>query len=149
MFLQMIDFLYGVGSVLGPAIAKPFLIEENRFDLNGTKIAVVKEELELMYPYSIIAVYCAIVCILSLVAYLYKRVDEAHPSRQCDDSTSVEDKVKSVPKYTVIILTALIYFFTNGMSMVIEDFIASYMVHSEHAASKATGALMVMTSILV
>lgn len=141
-FLQVIDFLYGVGSILGPSIAKPFLIEENL--VNSTKPTLGPDDLELQYPYSIIAVYCTLIAVMFSFAYLYHRRDAPHASRVEDDSRGKCRKIDPKLKYLVLVLVCLLYLLTNGMAMIIETFISSYIVHSAHVATKATGALMVM-----
>ncbi len=99
--------------------------------------------MQIIVPYSAIAVYCLLIAIVFSIAFVVKRVDLAHQSRAEDVIKSNAKSSNRVAKFFVIAITALLYLFTNGMAMVLETFVTSYVVKSEHGASKAVGATMV------
>lgn len=93
-FLQALHFSYGVGALLAPLIAKPFLLPLNPGDdrrsshvpLNGTsmpahEIEYAPGDVMLMYPYGIVAACHMIPIGIFIMLYRLHPVTDQHPSR--------------------------------------------------------------------
>lgn len=145
----MIDFLYGVGAICGPAVANPFLIEENVL-VDGILVQVTRDDLLIVYPYSIIAVYGTLMAIVFAAAYLYQRIDKPHHSRTKEQIQLRQMSVVQVSPWTklaAILTIATLLACANGMAMVLETYTISF-VH-KFGQRKSTGALMITVSWII
>ena len=112
-FMQGWTFFFGVGSLLSPVVAQPFLLESKLSDglieenniLVGTSDNSTQEvflpnaqDLLLVYPYSIVALILTINSAWMLLIFLFWRNTEEHPSRKEDKSTTHLDKTTDIIK---------------------------------------------------
>lgn len=54
--LQLLQFLYGIGTIFGPLIDKPYLTGEHQYNSNTTNISVNERRSKLKIPFLIIGV---------------------------------------------------------------------------------------------
>ena len=111
-FLQILDFMYGVGSIVGPLAASPFLVEipdlqmdmelyPEEFNIStpatitnnsGTKNStensvhfVTAKDMKLVYPYSMVSGFMAITFFICALLFLVEPNDVPHSSRVEDN----------------------------------------------------------------
>jgi len=107
-FMQAFDFFFGVGALLAPLVAQPFLLETENLDIdfttlfpifanetttpvsvysstmeyyNSLKTDISPDDLKLVYPYSIIALVLAFNSVFLLILWIHSPNIEEHPSR--------------------------------------------------------------------
>lgn len=102
-FLQILEAMYGIGGLLGPTVAAPFLTElpvETSNDLKPTSndtIAGRSHELQLVWPYSIAAGTMLLTAIVLLVVWMISPQTTVHPSRE--DAALCQASIASVVTY--------------------------------------------------
>ena len=75
--LQMLDFCYALGCIIGPFASQPFIIE---IPTNNSSL-VKPEDLQLIYPYSGVGAAGTTVFVVSLLVSVIYWIDVPHPSR--------------------------------------------------------------------
>lgn len=112
--LQLLDCMYGIGSILGPFISRFFLIEITTHVLNHgssahsssyhnhqnettnqillfvhphTNETLTPDDLLIVYPYSLLSTYSAICATILFILFIIQRKDEIHRSRLLSIST--------------------------------------------------------------
>ena len=198
--LQLLDCTYGFGSILGPFISRFFLIDITIHMLNHgssahgavmhshgenvtnlillfvhphTNETLSKEDLKIIYPYSILTVYSAICAIALIVLYIVKKEDEIHKSRLHSEESKCESTTNSMATLpstdsdkeiiqnekapnkswaytfktsTIILIAALCYALANGTGMVEQSFITKYVTISHFNLTAAQGATIESSS---
>lgn len=113
-YIQALQLMYGLGSLIAPLIAGPFLMElhlrqdedvnkdgNNSTDINSPEI-FHPEETRMIYPFGILALLMALNSICSLIIHcLYPKTDE-HQSRNVEERLpqepeSIERRTSIVP----------------------------------------------------
>lgn len=162
VFLQMLDFAYSVGSIVGPFVCQPFLVDvvknsSESHEISSTLRNYTAEDLMIVYPYSIIGVISAIVFIASCMACLKETTDTPHPSRGTNrhqerdmkDHVTISGSITAWKSLVMVLLASLTYAFTNGMLNIESIFWTKYVSESEFKLPSSTGASMLGTSWVV
>ena len=107
------DFTYGIGSIVGPLAASPFLVEipdlqmelefedipigslnasllNNSYSQNKTIHFVTAKDMKLVYPYTMVASFMGITFLTCAILYLFEPQDVPHPSRLEDETGNVD-----------------------------------------------------------
>ena len=155
-FLQALDFFFGLGAFIAPLIATPFLlpkvdedeqINETLTSLNeiSTNHTLYKpEDVKLIYPYGIIAIFSVITASIFLALFIKYRETASHPSRiEAEELLASEPSPASNKlRILIIILMAIFMFFYLGLEITFGSFLTTYAVNSSMKLPKVTGALM-------
>lgn len=171
-FLQALHFCFGMGSLVAPLIAEPYLKEsEEEYDhtsnINSsntfnssmhsnntfTKASVTPGDIELMYPYFIISIFTIFVSICFLFLFIKYRETSDHPSRlnvgrHNSKQENIEMKLRIIkimdPKVQILVvgLTCCFTFIYVGLETSIGTFIPAYSHKGPLQVSKKTGAMM-------
>ena len=96
-FIQALQLMYGVGSLIAPLIAQPFLVAMDRdalrVNLNETEEEIFHpEKTTLIYPYSLLAGFMAFNAVFMLVIWISHPDTPDHPSRSHEDNCSQTTK---------------------------------------------------------
>lgn len=92
-FIQVLQLMYGVGSLIAPLMAQPFLTTapEHLITLSNTTDTQQHDTaLQLIYPYSILAGFMAFNAIFSLVIWIFYPDTPTHPSRKLAEGSTEE-----------------------------------------------------------
>jgi hypothetical protein len=142
-------------------VSQPFLIDvaRNSTTDNSTLASYSKEDMKIVYPYSIIGVVSCMIFIVSLITCFEETIDDAHHSRERGNSLSGRDVIKHVSDsrssmtgiktLTMILLASLTYAFTNGMLNIESIFWTKYVTESKFKLSSSTGSSMLGVSWFV
>lgn len=147
-------------------IVEPFLKEDNEDDenlinnsivsngsatnLNVTKVELRPEDIQLIIPYSIIAIITTSVGVLLLFSYIFHRETTDHPSRnapvlkESKDGKKVE-VIRNVNPYVrifVILLTSLFLLFYIGLEKTVGTFIPAFGHDGPLQLPKKSGAII-------
>jgi FHS family Na+ dependent glucose MFS transporter 1 len=155
-FLQALHFMYGVGAMISPVIAVPFLVEkEEEIDLhtenmNQTAVEEVfhPEDINLVPPYCIVAAVLALNAVFALIVWRMSPETPAHPSRDTqsmpetfkEKESSDTRSITTVWKIIVIILTLFFLHIYLGLEISFGSFMTAFAVKSGLGLSKADGA---------
>ncbi|KAI1286423.1 Major facilitator superfamily domain-containing protein 4A [Halotydeus destructor] len=145
-YLLVFHFAFGVGGLVAPLVASPFLLAEEAPAGNVTSQAVTKchrQDLRIDIPYAILGGCCLLLALVFAYLFWFHRQTDEHPSR----SVPVEEKMaasvdKSLvrSKWAVVILTAVLLFTLMSIEVGMGSFISSFAVKSDHHLSGQTGA---------
>ena len=157
-FLQALHFSYGIGSLLVSLIVEPYLKEEPTDDFqdtnasmsnNITKVDLTPDDINLIFPYSFIAVITAAVAVFFLFTFIFSRETTDHPSR---NARTIEEKdgkqievirnVKPGIRIFVILLTSLFMLFYVGLEKTVGTFIPAFSHDGPLRLPKKSGALV-------
>lgn len=158
-FLHALHFCYGVGALISPLVARPFLLrypeKGGRESLHGSQYT--REDVQLVYPYFIIAGYFFLVSMFFWILWKVSPQTPRHPSSEGDapddgSDDKYNDKEKSVTfdlkshkRYRRLLVIALICLFMHlycGLEIIFGDFISPFVVKSDLHMSQQTGALI-------
>ena len=164
-FLHFLHFAFGLGAFIAPLIATPFLLpridigDVSNLTLNGVNITLnqtryLPDDVRLMYPYGLIAIFLLINAVIFLTLFLTYRETPPHPSRILTadtnpdvdskreaESISASDTKSNTQLLLIIIMTAFMLFYV-GLEITFGSFLTTYSVNSAMKLSKATGALI-------
>lgn len=142
IFMQTMHFMFGVGAMIIPQVAEPFLVESG--DIESLKDSMVNmtetfhpEDVLLVYPYSFVGAYLTFNAILTITIWYYYPVTEAHPTRESEsDDKADDDAVSRSPhfmryKVMVIMLTAAFMHIYYGLQISFGSFLMTFAVKSE------------------
>lgn len=105
-FIQVLQLMYGAGSLIAPLIAEPFLVAVDREAANANRTDVEifhPERTALIYPFSMLAGFMAFNAVLALVIWIAHPDTPDHPSRDqdtCSVSTEQSDDMEELEKRT-------------------------------------------------
>lgn len=131
-------------------IDNPIVSNGNATDVNVTKVELKPEDIQLIIPYSIIAVITAAVEVLLLFSYIFDRETTDHPSRnapvvkESKDGKKVEviRNVKPYVRIFVILLTSLFLLFYIGLEKTVGTFIPAFGHDGPLQLPKKSGAII-------
>jgi len=151
-FIQILNFMFGVGSILGPLLAKSFLVNDESLELStnvtnfksntdANSTTYFKEEIMVQWPYMIVSAYTLVV--VSIFAIVYIRSSEADLS----STKVVEEEIDSTkisPKWRLICVcvSTLFCHFMFALELIVGSFAMTYVVNCDLKLDKPTGALM-------
>jgi len=167
-FMQTYDFFFGVGALIAPLIAQPFLIESDDLNdfqssLNASQTAIgTQEELRLVIPYSIVSIPCALNSIFFFILYWCFPQSKEHQSRKetmqdvnTEVSTDSEDgnvnesqkesqsirrrKRSKLLKVFAIMLAMLFLHIYIGLEITVSSFLVTFGLKSEVKLPKREG----------
>lgn len=154
-FVQLVYFMFGIGSLASPLIAEPFLLfdpnSDNVFD-NKSFTEDEEQELRVWIPYAIaggIQVTAGLAVLL--VRLMTGKVAEAAETPADPESSSSEESKKGVAshgeslkfwKRIVIILHLIIVHVYFGLEIVFGSFLVVFAVNSPLHLSKSTGSFL-------
>jgi hypothetical protein len=171
-FMQVLIAMIGIGSLLAPVIAEPFLIkqedsffveEARSWDLEGwntTSESAVGQETMLIYPYSFIAAVLAFNALFSLSLYCKygssikgsSQIENTEVHVSVEDAKKIEAEFGSLPpssvccavsyKNIVIALAVILIHLFYGIQVCFGSFLMTFSVNSSLNLSKSTGALL-------
>ncbi|XP_054163362.1 sodium-dependent glucose transporter 1-like, partial [Oppia nitens] len=116
--LQLALFAFGIGSVVGPLIDKPFIIGDVNSDDDDTKIETIDRSSSLDIPFAIIGSIQLLGAILMLIMYLikkYEKPDEYSEGSECQinvnetKDTRIKIDSSNSPLKRIIALSALCF----------------------------------------
>jgi len=165
-FIQTYFFFFGIGALVAPVFTRPFLIEnEDVSEIYGQIDArnftddiqlnqePRPEDLQLVYPYSIVGGVFAYNCVYFFLLWVLYPQTEAHPSQakalaetsnpsDIEKSSENEKKQKrfQVFKVIVILLTACFMHIYYGLELTAGSLVLTYAVESDLKLSKSQGA---------
>lgn len=104
-FLQALHFSYGVGAMISPLIAEPFLLPlemdskgHNNSVQNTTRKAIyTADDLKIGSAYLIVALYALLPASIAVYLFVYHRHTPQHPSRNLDINEK-DDKERDVSR---------------------------------------------------
>lgn len=147
-FMQAMNFSFGLGCLIVPLIAKPWLLplEDSTVFLAPANLTTSEpqiRETQLIYPYLIVAGFQLIPAISFFLLFLFKRDTLPHPSRIASTDSS---KAKIAPqnpkvKVAVIGLIAIFLHALEGLQVTIGTMLPVYAVKAMHF-DKATAAII-------
>lgn len=148
-FLQALQFMYGVGSLVAPVVARPFLSTYGEF---GEQDSDLKAGNQLIFPYGSLAALICFNAISCFCLWVFIPIDgddtasaiinsEAESENGCKPTQSSATKWKHLTAGLVFLLMH-IYF---GNEVAFGSFIMTFAVTSDLHSSKATGALLTTT----
>lgn len=153
----MLHFFFGIGSIIGPLIAKPFLLltdKDSDFSpellqyvpLNGTEPSVSPspfppEAVRIQYTYAIVSVYTLIVTSIFAGIYFKRPENEPHPSKAITDPTK-ETPYNPRARLLVIVMATVFLHFYFALEIVFGCFLTAYVVKSDLHMDKAQGAFL-------
>lgn len=202
--LQLLDCTYGIGSIIGPFISRFFLLEltthilnhgssvhTSHFHTHGhsenstnvimlflhphTNETLTRDDLRIVYPYSLLSTYSGICAIALITLYIIQRKDEIHKSRLTNDDSRCESTTNSMVTLpssegrddcestkaskwpskelitqakttSVVIVASLTYALANGTGMIEQSFITKYVTISNFKLTAAQGATIESSS---
>ena len=128
-FLQALQFMFGIGSLLAPVIARPFLNSSS-----------------LMYPYAALAGLILLNSVLFFATWYFLSTKDCSDS--CDTKANEDDSLLSrdaMPRKwqrLTVVLTFLFMHIYLGIEVAFGSFIMTFAVRSELHMSKGNGALL-------
>lgn len=153
-FIQMQSFLVGVGNVLGPAIAAPFL-ENTATNSSGKDFAYrphyfmssfspAIQESRLWIPFSTIAILMGLSALLIIGIWAFDPETPDHPSRRPVGIESTQEAAQSWARWrrVVLVFHAIGVHFNFAVGLTMAQFLVEYVVKSRFHLSKETGAHM-------
>lgn len=154
-FMQSLHFMFGVGAMLIPLIAQPFLIEDGFLESVGQNISVPTnvtaevfhpEKVMLVYPYTFVACYLAMTAVLTTAVWHRYPETSEHPSRTVQDGEKEEEggptTKKAWCKMLLICLTAAFMHIYYGLQISFGSFLMTFAVQSDLGLRKQDGALL-------
>ena len=96
-FMQSLHFMFGMGSIIAPLIALPFLIDSDG-DVhsldhnNSTQMTYQTDELQLVYPYTMLAIFTLFTAVYVMAIWYYEPETTPHPSR--DENKNQENDLQ-------------------------------------------------------
>lgn len=147
--LQLMAFIYGCGATAGPALAKPYLLDEHHHGNNSRPIT--GEDVQIIYPYIAAAIYEFIAVGVYVIAYVIYPNDIQHSSRRFEhlldhdengNSKNSKNETGNSRKWSIIVMAAVFYQFFDGMNYVQANYIVSYATKSGLNLGKQDGAAM-------
>lgn len=149
-FLQIMESMFGIGSMMGPVIAAPFITErpDQLFSTTGTiNNTPSKPVLQIHWPYMIASGFSIVNAACLLVVWLASPSTPIHSSRlepEADEqeSSSVRVKGNNRWKNVTIILSMIFMHLYMGLDIAFASFLTTFAVHSDLKLTAVTGAHM-------
>ncbi|KAI1278434.1 Major facilitator superfamily domain-containing protein 4A [Halotydeus destructor] len=145
-YMQTLHSFYGVGSLVAPLLASPFLSiskEEPRTVTKNSTSQCGQEESHIYIPYAAMGVLCIILASVFLYLYCFRRQTDEHCSRQVEQHDSTDGQKDSPwPKRTVIVIAGMLMFAVLGLEIGMGSFITSFAVKSDLHLTSRAGAFM-------
>ncbi|KAI1286396.1 Major facilitator superfamily domain-containing protein 4A [Halotydeus destructor] len=151
-YMQALNFAFGVGGLVAPLLASPFLTARE-IPIEGlarNMTSVIRndcnpEELLIHIPYAILGASCLLTAILFLYLFCFYRETEEHHSRRITSKEKVAaggGKNFLWTKTLAIALAAMFLFTLLGFEIGMGSFIMSFAVKSDLHLTKQVGAYM-------
>jgi len=153
-FIQILHFMFGVGSILGPLLAKPFLVNDELLELsnndtqcnssgtvnNSTDICA-EEEIMVQWPYLIVSLYTLVTVSIFAIVYFRSNEVDLSSSKVVDEVT---DSSKINPKWRLIniCISTVFCHFMFALELIVGSFLMTFVVNCDLKLDKPTGALM-------
>ncbi|KAI1286425.1 hypothetical protein HDE_10982 [Halotydeus destructor] len=149
-YMQALHFSFGLGSLVVPLVASPFLtagevpLEGAASNLTSSVAKCNPQELRIHTPFAILGCYALTLALVFLYLSCYHRQTDAHPSRlvKADESVTGLKKDLVWSKRMAILLAGMFLFTILGFEIGMGSFISSFAVMSDHHLSKQVGAYM-------
>ncbi|KAI1286377.1 Major facilitator superfamily domain-containing protein 4A [Halotydeus destructor] len=148
-YMQLLHFAFGLGSLVAPLLASPFLsagevpIEGLRSNVTDIAIQCDKATGSFYISYAIIGAFSLSVSMVFFYLSCFDRVTEEHPSRlEKRDDSMAADKDSIWYKRAAIFVAALFLFNAGGLEIGMGTFITSFVVLGDLQLSQQVGAYM-------
>lgn len=164
-YIQAMHFMNGVGAIIAPLMAQPFLVEknetvENRIKMMNTSLDLDPDgdpqEVRLIYPFSILSSILLSTGVSFLCLYIFYPETEEHESRMKTEESMkheanrrrdsietdvllIKSKNKKFVKVLFIFLAMMYMFSLMGTETCLLSYITTYAVKSDLHLSKTTG----------
>ncbi|KAI1278437.1 Major facilitator superfamily domain-containing protein 4A [Halotydeus destructor] len=144
-YMQTLHSFYGVGALVAPLLASPFLSKErvSRNETTEMTSHCSSEELHIHVPFAAMGILCLIVAAVFLYLFCYQRETDEHDSRLVTEDDSTEGRQVSLwPKRIVIFIAGIFMFTVLGLEIGMGSFITSFAVKSDLHLTTQVGAYM-------
>jgi fucose permease len=147
-FLQVLQLMFGVGSIVAPLIAEPFLIREH----DPQQVELLK----IFYPYAFVALSLALNAVMTITCWYFDPVTTDHPSRNLKNESIESPSSKSQSSTTtatrrdydrfkwkalaVLLLCVIMPMHVGGFTSAFGSFLLTFAVNCKLQLSKAVGA---------
>lgn len=131
-FMQSIHAVIGVGLLLAPSIALPFVASDpNKRKIEDEIESDLSEEVDLFWPFTIVSAIIFVNSIFSFGVWLKYPKSEAHPSRSAAKADSVQesDEFKKWKRVVIFLSLTFIHIFF-GLLIGFGDFLPAYAIES-------------------
>lgn len=137
-FLQLLEFVFGMGSLLAPVVAVPFLVEsdESGVGANSTTGREAAVDLRLVYPYSLIAGVSLVSSVCAIVLWSMSPETPVHVSREATKE-SVKQRTSGW-KVLLVLMTMLFMHLYLGVESSLSALLTTFTVKA--GGSKSQGA---------
>lgn len=154
--MQTLHFAYGIGALIAPIIAEPFLlptyslddiainVEDNSTVSISNRTTHSPADVKLKYPYTIISIYTLAVAVVFIAVYMWKPSNDAHPSRvkNIEDQINSKQNSNRLPKIFAIIFATIFMHFYVGLEIGFGTLLATYAVKSDLHLTKSSASFM-------
>ncbi|KAI1286424.1 Major facilitator superfamily domain-containing protein 4A [Halotydeus destructor] len=150
-YLLTIHFFFGLGGLVAPLLASPFLAPEGApidgRDSNMTYATASHcygQDSSIYIPYAILGVSCLVVALVFFYLLYYHRHTQEHPSRHATagDAEAVNKEPNLWHKGLVVSVAAMFLLTLVSFEIGMAGFIASFAVMSDHHLTTQVGAYM-------
>lgn len=139
-FVQTQSLVFGMGSLIAPALVAPFLREEGL--AIGSNEGSDGPETELRIPFNIVSAFMLFDSFILILLWIWCPETTDHPSRgQADDTQDdVSPKLSGIWRKVVLILHLIGVHINYGVQMIMGQFLVTFAVTSRLQMTKESGA---------
>ncbi|KAI1281206.1 Major facilitator superfamily domain-containing protein 4A [Halotydeus destructor] len=148
LYMQALHFCFGLGSLVAPLLASPFLsagdvpVEGLPSDTDQEGGLCIKGNVSIRIPYAIIGSASLALAIVFAYLFCFSRQTDEHPSRLDKKDSVGGAKVVAWKKNMVLTVAGLFLFTLLGLEIGMGSFATSFAVKSDNHLSKRVGAYM-------
>ena len=151
-FMQVLISMIGIGSLLAPVLAEPFLTKEAIDTVTGIHVKQLGRSTKLIFPYSVIGLLLAFNAAFSLLLYKSyaaedKKEGEVTSEKTSEDGTDPNNNTSCCSQLTtwkglIVGLIVVIIHVFYGIQVCFGSYLLTFAVKSDLMLTKSTGALM-------
>ncbi|KAI1291106.1 Major facilitator superfamily domain-containing protein 4A [Halotydeus destructor] len=142
-FMHALHFFFGIGALIAPVLATPFLLPLQADSDDSTSaifdMGFTASDVKVYWAYGAIAVLLVISSVIFFLLFIFYRETSPHPSRNGDPEIEANG-LKPDYKMAVIVLTNLMMFTYVGLQTTIGTILTSFAFKSDLRLTTKTGA---------